>query len=30
MLDIRASVEKRRSLLSVLFKRAAHQVARAV
>jgi CO/xanthine dehydrogenase FAD-binding subunit len=30
MLDIRASVEKRRSLLSVLFKRAAHQVAQAV
>lgn len=29
MLDIRASVEKRRSLLSVLFKRAAHQVAQA-
>lgn len=29
MLDIRASVEKRRSLLSVLFKRAAHQVAAA-
>lgn len=27
MLDIRASVEKRRSLLSVLFKRAVHQVA---
>jgi CO/xanthine dehydrogenase FAD-binding subunit len=30
MLDIRASVEKRRSLLSVLFKRAAHQLAQAV
>lgn len=30
MLDIRASVEKRRGLLSVLFKRAAHQVARAI
>lgn len=29
MLDIRASVEKRRSLLSVLFKRAVHQVAQA-
>ncbi len=30
MLDIRASVEKRRSLLSVLFKRAAHQLAQAI
>lgn len=30
MLDIRASVEKRRNLLSVLFKRAAHQVAQAI
>ncbi len=29
MLDIRASVEKRRSLLSVLFKRAVHQLATA-
>lgn len=30
MLDIRASVEKRRSLLSVLFKRAVHQLAQAM
>lgn len=30
MLDIRASVEKRRSLLAALFKRAAHQVAQAM
>ena len=29
MVDIRASIEQRRSLLSALFKRAAHQVARA-